>query len=130
MRIGLLMLQFTHGVEMGANNAYLGHFARTNDPRVKEIADDEMLHQEQIRDILAKCGSTTNPIFDIPFLIVGKTVGMLCRVSPLFALNLIANILEKFAVFSYNQLAERFPEYREQLLEMAAVELEHEAYFK
>jgi len=126
----LLMLQFTHGVEMGANNAYLGHFARTNDPKVKEIADDELLHQEQIRDILAKCGSTTNPIFDIPFLMVGKIVGLLCLIAPLFTLNIIANLLEKFAVFSYNQLAERFPEYKEQLLEMAATELEHEAYFQ
>jgi rubrerythrin len=124
------MLQFTHGVEIGAHQAYLGHFARTNDLKVKEIADDEMLHQKQIRCILAKHGATTKLIFDVPFLLVGKTVSLFCKISPLFMLNLVANMLEKFAVFSYDVLANRFPEDRVALLEMAAKELEHEEYFK
>lgn len=124
------MLQFTHGVEIGAHQAYLGHFARTGDLKVKDIANDEMLHQKQIRYMLAICKSKTNPLFDIPFFVIGRTVSLLCRISPRFMLNIIANLMEKFAVFSYNQLAERFPDFRETLLEMAATELEHEEYFK
>jgi rubrerythrin len=129
-KFNLIMLKFTHGVEVGAHLAYVGHYKRTNDNKVRLIASQEAQHQEQIRGMLASYGEKNSPVFDVPFSVIGNTVRYLCSISPLFMLNSVAKLLEKFAVFSYNDLAERFPDYRDELLEMAETELEHEEYFK
>lgn len=123
------MLKFTHGVEVGAHQAYLGHYSRTGDINVKNIAADELEHQRLIKRILKTHRTSTSILFDAPFWVVGNLVAVMCLISPKFLLNRVASLLEKFAVFSYDKLADRFPAYRSNFLEMAEKELEHELYF-
>lgn len=126
----LFMLKFTHGVEIGAHLAYLGHHARTGDFNVFQIAYDEDLHKKQIEVMLRFYKTKPNPIIDFIFYIIGSIVRYLCYISPVFLLNKIATALEMFAVFSYEGLANRFPEHREILLEMGETEKKHIEYFK
>lgn len=124
------MLKFTHGVEIGAHLAYLGHYQRTRDINVFKIAYDEDLHKKQIKIILRTHKTKPNPIIDLMFYIVGSIVRYLCYISPVFLLNKVAMLLEMFAVFSYEGLANRFPDHRDTLLEMGETEKRHIEYFK
>ena len=123
------MLQFTHGVEIGAHLAYVGHYKRTNDSRVGSILEDELEHQLIIKSILKHHGRKTIFMIDLLFYMVGKMVGYMCRFSPIFMLNKIAMLLELFAVVSYKQLAKEFPLYVNTFLEMEETEQEHADYF-
>jgi rubrerythrin len=125
----LFMLKFTHGVEVGAEMAYLGHYERTKDLNVLNIAVDESKHQKEIKRILKSYNTKPNYLIDFMFCTIGIIVGVLCLISPVFLLNKVATILEKFAVFSYTELAKKFPEYKDLLNEMEDTEQAHIDYF-
>ena len=124
------MVKFTHGVEIGAYQAYIGHYARTNDPKVSDISGDEYGHQLILRAFLKEHGEKRSYLFDIPFFIIGFTVRLLCQISPVFMLNKVATLLEYFAVFSYEKLSHKYPAYKQMFLSMAETENEHKVYFK
>lgn len=123
------MLKFNHGVEIGANLAYMGHYTRTGDSRVLEIANDEISHRETLVILLALHGEKSNIVIDYIFKLIGWSVYLTCQISPKFALNFIAKILEKFAVFNYYKLMNMYPKYSSIFKEMAIKEKEHEEYF-
>ena len=125
-----LGLKFNHGVEIGARLAYLGHYKRTQDPKILEIANDELEHQKQLKKILNHYGYNPSKIINGGFLIIGSFVFLMCQVSPIWSLNLVACVLEKFAVVSYKKLALNYKEFKSELISMEQAEAEHEIYFK
>ena len=129
-KMRLWMLKFTHGVEIGAYLAYLGHYSRTKDPEVLKIAYEEDLHKKQLKIILRTYKSSTNPIIDFIFYAIGNMVRYLCYISPVFLLNKVATVLEVFAIYSYRELAKEFQDSKEILLEMGKTEERHKEYFR
>ena len=124
------MLKFNHGVEIGAALAYNGHYARTNDMRVKLIEFDEIEHKVNLEVMLSHYNEVPNPFIDLSFTIIGNTIRYLCRFSPRFLLNFIASSMEAFAIFNYKYLIKTYPEFEFKLYVMAITEMEHEKYFK
>jgi rubrerythrin len=123
-------LKFNHGVEIGARLAYLGHYKRTKDRNVLNIANEELVHQQTLKKILRFHGELPSKPIDVAFSLIGNTVSLLCRISPRFMLNFVASTLETFAIFSYGYLAVVYPIFRENFLLMAKAERQHERYFK
>lgn len=123
-------LKFNHGVEIGAELAYKGHFRRTKDPKIYFIALDELGHQKDLRKMLEYYGEEPSKAIDSTFRFIGTIIYWLCQISPKFLLNYVARSLEIFAVFSYANLAIRYNDFRYSFLKMAEKELEHENYFK
>lgn len=122
-------LKFNHGVEIGANLAYLGHYRRTRDPRVLEIAIEEEAHKELLNEILDIYGEKSSRVIDFIFTCIGNTVGFFCRFSPIFMLDFVARTMETFAIFNYAYLSTLYPNFENLLIQMARAEMDHEAYF-
>jgi len=124
------LLKFNHGVEIGARLAYLGHYDRTKDPEIKKIAQEEEEHRVMLEIILAENNEKSNPIIDHIFWAIGSTIGVLCKVSPIFMLNWVASSMEMFAVFSYCKLGKLYPERHSAFGCMAFAEERHKRYFR
>lgn len=124
------MLKFNHGIEIGAALAYMGHFKRTQDLVIDGIIKDEIEHRSNIKQILIKLNEKPSPIIDNIFNIVGNTIKFSCNYSPVFLLDIIASLMESFAIFNYRQLSKEYPEFKDLLSGMADKEDEHRKYFK
>jgi rubrerythrin len=124
------LLKFNYAVEIGARLAYLGHYRVTKDPNVLEIANDELSHRQMILIILSNHNQSPSRLFNAFFTVVGTIIQYLCLVSPRSLLNIIAQIMEIFAVFSYNKLAKLYPGYHRTFEYMSDAESRHEKYFK
>jgi rubrerythrin len=123
-------LKFTHAVEIGAELAYIGHYQRTNELAVLSIAVEEKKHQATLQGLLGQLNDRTNIYLDAIFQIIGSVIGFLCLFSPKFILDKVAYLLEIFAIWSYNDLAKEYPQYKKIMLEMAKTEEEHRNYFR
>lgn len=124
------MLKFNHGVEIGAALAYNGHYARTQDMRVKLIEFDEIEHKVNLEVMLRHYNERPSLAIDFCFTVIGNVIRYLCRFSPRFLLNFVARSMESFAIFNYVYLIKKYPEFEFKLYVMAATEIEHEKYFK
>lgn len=125
-----LFLQFCYAVEIGAHLAYVGHYRRSGDPEIRRIANDELRHMVFLKKILALYGKKPLPVFNAAFFLIGNVIQRFCYVSPLFLLDSVARIMEKFALFSYNTASDLFPQHNVGFDDMYAQEAEHEEYFK
>ncbi len=124
------LLKFNHGLEIGAQLAYLGHYQRTKDPMVFYIAIEEEKHRVTLARLLKRYGHSPSKPIDKLFTIIGQTVAKLCQIAPLSTLNFIARTMEVFAIFSYTKLAKRYPAHQKMFREMARIEDRHKRYFK
>jgi rubrerythrin len=122
-------LKFTHGVEIGAEMAYRGHYMRTKDPKVLEIANDERSHRRKLDYALLTLQTKPSWLITKFFTFVGHSVAVTCLIAPKASLNWVARLLEAFAVFSYEKLALKYPQFQENFIEMAGTEKRHQQYF-
>ena len=125
----LFLLKICYSIEIGAYLAYTGHFAVTGDKEIRRISREELRHMVLIDRVLKAYKATPNKLFNTLFLLIGTTVKYSCYISPKIGLNLVASLLEKFNVVSYNYMADKFPEYKDLFIEMQENEHEHEIYF-
>lgn len=123
------LIKFNHGVEIGARLAYLGHYKRTKNPRILEIANDELRHRETLEYILVMDYEKPSIIIDGFFTVVGNGIRIACAIAPNWSLDFIARTMELFAVFNYRKLARQYPHIRDIFTEMADKEEEHERFF-
>lgn len=123
------LLKFCFGVEIGAYLAYKGHYAATQDKNVRRIAREELKHMVMIRHILKCYGHQPNKFVNLAFLLIGHTVRLTCKITPKPMLSLVAGVLEKFNVVTYTKMAELFPLFKPEFIEMQDNEQEHEDYF-
>lgn len=133
------MLKLSHGIEVGAWNAYQGHWQSLTDQEeinaIKYIQEEELGHQIILEDFLEDLGSGRSAIIDFIFKYIGKTMGFLCKVLgyrlPMFG----AGMIETLGVINYELVAKwaslnREYTMTEVLMEMAEVEALHKQYFK
>lgn len=123
-------MRFNYAVEIGAHKAYVGHYQRTKDAKVWQIAKEEVEHRVTIGGILYTYKKRPFFVFNAFFEAVGSIIQMLCKISPIILLDLVARCMEIFAVFSYNLMAKLYPEWSHVFLKMAKQELRHQKYFE
>jgi len=135
----IALLRLAYSGELAAAHAYRGHAASVADAEEREkirvIEGEEWHHRRVVGEILAELGARPSRARELRAAVIGRTLGLACRVSGWFAPMYGAGRLESRNVIEYETAArlardagcERFVEC---LLTMAEVEWEHERYFR
>ena len=132
------LLQLAYSGEKAAALAYQGHARSVRDPGEKtmiaKIENDEWVHRRKVGELLEELDAAPLRIREIRSAVVGHVLSFLCGVAGWFLPMFLAGKLETKNVCEYEKAAgwaaevgldEMVPD----LLEMAAVEVEHEKYF-
>lgn len=135
------MLRRAHAIEIGAYNAYEGHW-RSIKPitceergKIKWIQIDELLHRETIERMLKELGGKPSFFLDSILWVIGKSISIACYVMPYRAAMWGAKIMESMGSEIYENLIlqaifDDHGQYVKEFMEMAQKEKEHEKYFK
>jgi len=132
-------LQHAYSGELAAGHAYRGHWRSVRDAgereRIRTIEDEEWHHRRLVGEMLEGLGSGPRPLRELVFLLIGRTLGLLCHVVGWFLPMYGAGKLERRNVGEYEDAARYalgcgHPELVDCLLTMAEVEWEHEHYFR
>jgi len=132
-------LQLAYSGEQAAALAYRGHSVSVSSPaeqdHIRQIEDEEWHHRRLVGDLLTQLGAAPDPARERRTLLIGKTLGALCRVSGWFLPMYGAGKLESRNVKEYEDaadyaLASGNAHLIDCLLTMAEVEWEHERYFR
>jgi rubrerythrin len=132
------LLQLAYSGEKAAALAYRGHARSVRDSQEREaiekIERDEWVHREKVGRLLQRLGAGPRLVREIRSSLVGHILGLLCHVSGWFLPMFFAGRLETKNVTEYDRAAAWAAElglmdFLPDLTEMAAVEVEHEAFF-
>jgi len=133
------LLQGAYSGELAACYAYQGHAAAVDDPdeiwQIRAIEAEEWEHRERVGEMLAELGAAPRPGLDRAMTVVGRTIGLLCRIGGWFVPMYGAGWLERGNIVEYEDAARHaaacgHAELVDDLLEMAEVEWDHEHYFR
>lgn len=125
----LFLLKLAYAIEIGAYLAYVGHYHKSRNLKVKLIAMEELRHMIYLKQILLDFNTYPSFCLSLGFFAIGSVIRHLCKITPLRLLNLVAGSLEILNVINYNYLSKLFPGYESTFAEMAAAEKNHEEYF-
>ena len=135
----IALLQSAYSGERAAAYAYRGHWqsVRDHDERkaIRAIENDEWRHRQLVGEMLSKLGAAPKSHREMRASIIGRTLGALCYVTGWLAPMYGAGKLESRNIREY-ETAARYardagcPEFIDCLLGMAAVEWDHEHYFR
>lgn len=133
-------LRMAHAIEIGAQNAYEGHWRNLDksDPNrlaVWWIQKEEILHQDNVRDMLKELGAKPNPVLDSILWLIGKTISAGCYVFGHRMTMWGAKIMEKMGAYTYKELAIEardagYPAMGVELDYMQRAEEDHERFFQ
>jgi hypothetical protein len=138
------LLQRAYSGERAAFHAYEGHWRSVRDPaeaeRIKTIANEEVEHRARVGEMLAELGAKPSRLRELAFLLIGVTVGVLCRVGGCFgrlgwyAAMDGAGRLEASNVHEYVDAAKLardagFEAFVPDLMRLAKIEWDHEVFF-
>ena len=133
------VLQAACSGELAAGFAYRGHGRSVKSEeereRIRTIESEEWHHRALVQTLLMELGARPNPFREVLFWLIGKSIGLLCRIGGWFIPMYGAGKLERTNIVEYEEAA-RFAEASghgdmiECLLDMAEVEWEHERYFR
>jgi len=138
------LLRAAHSGERAAYHAYVGHWRSVADPEqlaaIKRIAAEELEHRREVGQMLAGLGAAPSAWREPVFLLIGVTIGWLCRLGSWFGrLGWYAGMdgagrIEARNVHEYVTAAELAQAAGQEALipslqAMAVVEWEHEVYF-
>lgn len=133
------ILQHAYSGEKAAAYAYRGHWrscrAEEERRRIREIEDEEWHHRRLVGGMLADLASGPSALRELRATLVGRSLGLLCHLSPWFLPMYGAGRLERGNVGEYETAARHARDgghdaFVDCLLTMAEVEWEHEAYFR
>jgi len=133
------LLQMAYSGELAAAYAYRGHWqsVRNADERthIQEIEEEEWHHRRQVGEMLQALGSGPKRGREWRAACLGRTLGVLCRITPWLVPMYGAGKLESRNVREYETAARHAldcgrAEWIDCLLTMAEVEWEHEHYFR
>jgi rubrerythrin len=133
------LLQLAYSGEKAAAAVYRHHAASVRDPAVRDqilkIEGEENHHRDLVGGMLAALGEGPDPRRERRAARIGSTLGPLCHWTGYLAPMLGAGFLESRNVKEYEDAAAYaaacgHPEFIDCLRAMAAVEAEHEAYFR
>jgi len=125
--------------ELAAGYAYRGHWKSVSSipvrERIREIEAEEWHHREIVRRLLAELGSDPSPVREAVFWLIGKSIGLFCRIGGWFMPMYGAGRLESANIAEYERAAALareagYDHMIECLLTMAEVEWEHERFFR
>src|SRR4026207_1912114 len=133
------ILQLAYSGELAAGYAYRGHWHSLSDgddrARVKQIEEEEWQHRKLVGEMLRELAAGPNKRRELRATLVGRTLGLLCRVAGGCAPVYGAGRLESRNIVEYETAARYARECGRTdlidcLLTMAEVEWEHERYFR
>jgi rubrerythrin len=133
------MLQWAHGVEIGASMAYRGHAENVKDrfenTMIRLILSDEAWHRIDLKYMLDELGAKPNKVFDALFWCIGKTISGGCYVMGYRMAMWGAKIMEVMGSQIYWKLAieatnSGHQQFHRKLCNMARQEEKHEEFFK
>ena len=133
------LLQLAYSGELGAALAYRGHWKSLSEGedrrRIRTIEQEELHHRSRLREMLLELGAAPKRSREVRAWLIGRTLGLLCRVSGWLAPMYGAGKLESRNVREYEAAARHARdcgrlEWVDCLLTMAEVEWDHEAYFR
>jgi ferritin-like metal-binding protein YciE len=133
------LLQDAHAGEMAAYHAYEGHWRSVSDPNekkeIQKIQAEEIEHRECLGQFLIELGAAPRPGRERLMALIGRTIGLLCRLGGWFIPMYGAGQLEQGNIVEYETAARLaraagLEQYVEPLLKMAEVEWDHEAFFR
>ncbi len=133
------ILQLAYSGERAAGYAYRGHWQSVSDPeeraRIKIIEDEEWHHRELVGEMLASLNAGPRKRLEIRATLIGRSIGVLCRLSFWFVPMYGAGKLESGNIVEYETAARYARDCGKSdlidcLLTMAEVEWEHERYFR
>jgi hypothetical protein len=133
------LLQLAYSGELAAAHAYRGHARSVGDPeereRIREIEAEEWHHRRRVGEMLERLGAGPDARRERRALAIGRTLGVLCRAVGWLAPMYGAGRLESRNVGEYERAARLAwgagrREWVDELLRMAEVEWQHEAYFR
>lgn len=132
------ILRVAHSAELAAFIAYDGHERSVRDPaekaEIRRIGREELHHRRVVRDMLCALGAGPSPRRERWMPWVGRLIWFSCRVGGWFLPMYGAGRLEAGNVEPYVECARLAaeigrPEFLPDLIDMAEVEWDHEAYF-
>lgn len=132
-------LQGAYSGELAAGYAYRGHWKSVRDAgereRIRIIEEEEWHHRELVRGLLEQLGAKPNPIREVIFWIIGRSLGFGCHLTGWFLPMYGAGKLERGNIVEYEDAAVYASRCGQEamidcLLTMAEVEWEHEKYFR
>lgn len=129
------LLKLSHGIELGAWNAYQGHWESLTDrdeiSHIKFIQFQELKHRHLLSHMLSELNSQPSRSIDFIFTLIGKLMGSLCKILGHKLPMQGAALIEILGVINY-ELVSKFTSdlnFKLYLKEMAMVEKEHRDYF-
>lgn len=135
----IALLQLAYSGELAAAHAYRGHAASVaaadEKERIRVIEEEEWHHRRLVGGMLSELGARPSRTREWRAKLVGRTLGLACRVSGWFAPMYGAGKLESRNVREYETAARLARDagcdgYVDCLLTMAEVEWEHERFFR
>ncbi len=133
------LLQLAYSGEMAAAYAYRGHWRSVSDggerARIQKIEAEEWHHRTLVGEMLERLGAAPDPTREFRARLVGRSLGALCHVAGWYAPMYGAGAIERRNIIEYEDAVDLargsgHPEFLECLGQMAAVEREHESYFR
>ena len=133
------ILQHAYSGEVAAAYAYRGHWKSLKDcpekEHIKRIEDEEWDHRRRVGEWLEKLGAKPRSVREKVFWTIGRSLGLICFISPWFMPMYFAGRLESQNSTEYEDAATfakelEMPQCVEDLLDMARVEVEHEVFFR
>jgi rubrerythrin len=132
------ILQNAYSGELAAALAYRGHWkSLANEGErdsIQKIEQDEWRHRERVGEMLECLGVTPRRAREAKSWLIGRSIGLACHMLGRFLPMYFAGRLESGNVVEYKEAASHasaleLTEFQVDLLVMAAVEREHEAFF-
>ena len=133
------ILQNAYSGEIAAAFAYRGHWKSLKESaektEIKKIEAEEWHHRERVGRWLETLGAKPRAFREKVFWTIGRTLGATCFLSGWFMPMYFAGRLESGNIVEYREAAGFAKELGmnecvEDLLDMARVEAEHEAFFR
>lgn len=133
------MLQQAYAIEIGAINAYEGHWRSTSNTferaQIKEIQRDEIFHKEEVGRMLSELKAKPSVILNAILWLIGKSISLACYIMGRKAAMWGAGIMEKMGTLCYKRIAleARTKGHRSMasdLEEMQEAEERHEKFFQ
>lgn len=133
------LLRRAHAIEIGAYEAYEGHWRSTKDAtkkkRIQEIQKDELDHKQMVGFMLIELNAESNQDLDIFMYLIGSLISMSCYIIGPKAAAWGAKLFEVMGSDLYRKasmeaLSEGNVEMCQTLWKMNKTEREHEEFFK
>jgi rubrerythrin len=133
------MLRSAYSGELAAGLAYRAHRKAVSNAAEREalakIEAEEWTHRREVGLLLQRLGERPQRLREMMMRIIGCSAGVSCHLGSWILPMYFAGRLEHANIREYEDGAEcaralRLPDFERALLEMAAVEREHETFFR